>query len=397
MVLEEVLAKMPPALILLDDEEESPPSEWVSSSAHGEYEPSPAVGGFAQQAVASAADMGSLSSSVAASPPRVRRQPNVLMEMVKIVLGGVVGIGLAIVAIWWIAKNDPFTLGPIVSKYVPQIVPKQFHAKSDKKDVSEVPPPVDNNPPEKIKPQPPKIVNTPPDITDPGVDTKFENILNPKDPTEKPADPNDPLAVVDPLAPNPNPPAENPPPAEEAKKYSGAELQKELQTAMAALEAYDQRDKEDKPAQQRLAMELFAAAGPVGFVAAQVDPRDADVEAVMPAVKEYLANVTKGKTSLLGYLSALRIDAGDGIVCPGTVKNFKAVGDMFETELELTLRTGPKTLTILSRDNPQDIAEVDERIVVLGAVVRDPKKIKGYRGAAETVILSGYMQKIELQ
>jgi len=319
------------------------------------------------------------------------------MEMVKIVLGGVVGIGLAIVAIWWIAKNDPFTLGPTVSKYVPQIVPKQFHAKSDKKDVSEVPPPLDNNPPEKIKPQPPKIVTTPPEKNGSDVDNKFENILNNKEPMDKPADPNDPLAVVDPLAPNPNPPVENPPPAEEAKKYSGAELQKELQTAMAALEAYDQRDKEDKPAQQRLAMELFAAAGPVGFVAAQVDPRDADVEAVMPAVKEYLANVTKGKTSLLGYLSALRIDAGDGIVCPGTVKNFKAVGDMFETELELSLRTGPKTLTILSRDNPQDIAEVDERIVVLGAVVREPKKIKGYRGAAETVILSGYMQKIELQ
>jgi len=48
MVLEEVLAKMPPALILLDDEEESPPSEWVSSSAHGEYDPSPAVGGFSK-------------------------------------------------------------------------------------------------------------------------------------------------------------------------------------------------------------------------------------------------------------------------------------------------------------------------------------------------------------
>jgi hypothetical protein len=49
--------------------------------------------------------------------------------MIKIVMGGVVGLSLGLMVLWWGLRKDPLNLGPKVSPYAPWIVPAEFHGK----------------------------------------------------------------------------------------------------------------------------------------------------------------------------------------------------------------------------------------------------------------------------
>jgi hypothetical protein len=63
---------------------------------------------------------------------RPRKKTGPVMEGVKIVFGGVLGLVIAQAILWWMPwtkyRKDPFKLGPKVSQYAPWIVPEVFHA-----------------------------------------------------------------------------------------------------------------------------------------------------------------------------------------------------------------------------------------------------------------------------
>jgi hypothetical protein len=63
------------------------------------------------------------------SVPRPRKnEKNAAVEGIKVVLGGIVGLSLGLLALWWIPPGrDDFELGPKVASYVPWIVPAKFH------------------------------------------------------------------------------------------------------------------------------------------------------------------------------------------------------------------------------------------------------------------------------
>jgi hypothetical protein len=67
-----------------------------------------------------------------AAPLRPRRkEKNALAEVVKVVIGGLVGLMLAQLILWWLPEpyqRDPAELGPVVGKYVPWIVPAEFRS-----------------------------------------------------------------------------------------------------------------------------------------------------------------------------------------------------------------------------------------------------------------------------
>ncbi len=70
-------------------------------------------------------------AKVATSGRPKRKEKSVVAEMFKVVIGGVVGLILAQLILWWLPdkyKRDPFELGPVVSQYAPWIVPAMFHA-----------------------------------------------------------------------------------------------------------------------------------------------------------------------------------------------------------------------------------------------------------------------------
>jgi hypothetical protein len=136
-VLQEALSLMPPALEVIDGSlgvEE--PALVAAGAAAGEesYElsgPRERSAGFA-----GAFDASPGTGSVAAAPrpsfkgarPK-RKERGVVGMVLGPVLGGIVGIVLAQLVLWWLFGKDPVQLGPKVADYVPQIVPARFHPK----------------------------------------------------------------------------------------------------------------------------------------------------------------------------------------------------------------------------------------------------------------------------
>jgi hypothetical protein len=127
-LLSEALAGAPPLLVIIGGE--------VPQAA---IETAP-VAGHDYQLAAAAFDSPenhwghAVASSIAPQAPAVRagrrprkREPSVALLLLNWVGGGVLGLALAPLVLWWIFKVDPVELGPTVAAYVPWAVPQQFH------------------------------------------------------------------------------------------------------------------------------------------------------------------------------------------------------------------------------------------------------------------------------
>lgn len=133
--LEECLSELPPMAELLDGE-----------AGGGGY--SPAYGGALsggggtalatapRTATASSPRVGSATAGSRAgagtgrAPARKSKGGgNPILQMAQVIVGGAVGVGLAVLIIWWGLGKDPFNLAPTVAEYAPFLVPAKF--KSD--------------------------------------------------------------------------------------------------------------------------------------------------------------------------------------------------------------------------------------------------------------------------
>jgi hypothetical protein len=136
-VLQEALGLMPPTLEVIDGSLGVEEPALVSAGADAGEESYELAGrGDRSSGFAGAFD-ASPGSGGAATAPRPtfkgarpkRKERGVVGMILGPVLGGVVGIALAQLVLWWMFSKDPVQLGPEVAKYVPQIVPVQFHPK----------------------------------------------------------------------------------------------------------------------------------------------------------------------------------------------------------------------------------------------------------------------------
>lgn len=130
--LSEVLDRMPPSFVVVSDPDAGSGGAAAASSgfSFGEVdEPAdnePAGFGFDPHAGPSQEPTKSLASP----PSRSRKKAppkNAILEIVKIVGGGVAGILLAVLIIWWGVGTDPFGFADDVARYVPFIVPASLH------------------------------------------------------------------------------------------------------------------------------------------------------------------------------------------------------------------------------------------------------------------------------
>jgi len=127
------LAALPPELIVIDESAELPTVSVAATEAIFEKEgdlgllaeidiegTEPEVPAFEFEAPRRT------KTSVRASQRR-RRQRSAFGEIFKVVAGGVVGLAIGQVILWWGVKRDPFELGPRVSRLAPWAVPVTFH------------------------------------------------------------------------------------------------------------------------------------------------------------------------------------------------------------------------------------------------------------------------------
>jgi hypothetical protein len=80
---------------------------------------------------------------------------------------------------------------------------------------------------------------------------------------------------------------------------------------------------------------------------------------------------------------------GSWILIAGTVKDVRSAGDWFETMVDAT--DDGRFAAVLTTENPQGTWRVNDQVVVLGRVVRDPaENAKGYQGDAEVAVTSAH-------
>ncbi|TVS17582.1 MAG: hypothetical protein EA424_12330 [Planctomycetaceae bacterium] len=136
----EVLDSLPPLLQITDDPDQATDRD-VLAPREGEYGLAPLDG----ETVPKAAPAFSIDSSrdVSATAPTTaakrrkgpvrpqRKKKNPAAEVVKIALGGIAGLVIAQLLLWWMPwqdlRRDPFALGPSISKFAPWLVPTIFH------------------------------------------------------------------------------------------------------------------------------------------------------------------------------------------------------------------------------------------------------------------------------
>jgi hypothetical protein len=54
-----------------------------------------------------------------------------------------------------------------------------------------------------------------------------------------------------------------------------------------------------------------------------------------------------------------------------------------------------RLVTVISAKNPQDSYKVDDQVLILGSIVRDPKdKLAGYKGEAAVVVKAGHVMVV---
>ncbi|MCE9527364.1 MAG: hypothetical protein K8R36_15060 [Planctomycetales bacterium] len=182
-------------------------------------------------------------------------------------------------------------------------------------------------------------------------------------------------------------------PAKEAP-VAAANLTEGIDAANAASKAFDATDAGDKEARKTAIVALYTAYAGLGRAIEQVNLEDADNAEKLPALKQSLAQAANESVKLnsIGALAARKLDAADGdpgILLAGTVKDLKAAGGHFETTLELV--RDKRLVTVISAKNPQDSYKIDDQVLILGSIVRDPKeKLAGYKGDAAVVIKSGH-------
>lgn len=134
--LSEALAAAPPTLKVLNDPgaEElrlAPADQPAAISAPtGAAGGGPGININATVAPSTSASAVSGASGRRGAPGGKRKRKNPVIEMVKIVLGGIAGLVIAQLLLWWMPfqglRRDPLMLAPKVSRYAPWIVPSQF-------------------------------------------------------------------------------------------------------------------------------------------------------------------------------------------------------------------------------------------------------------------------------
>ena len=140
-LLREALGGLPPELVVLDGSEREEEPALVGADAGLAEVEQAELGGSGEYRMSGASygaalDTGGPGAAVAAPRPAIkgarpkRKEKNGFVELIKIVLGGALGLTLGYFILLWGFSLDVLGLGPRMAPYAPWIVPAKFHGQS---------------------------------------------------------------------------------------------------------------------------------------------------------------------------------------------------------------------------------------------------------------------------
>jgi hypothetical protein len=429
--LDDMLSKLPPALELLDE----PAGAWHEGGLHA------AQAGGDDDVATLVADGSHDDIGIAEAEPRAERptylgeetttetaprklktaprpkkpQKNMVLEVVKVVLGGLAAIPIAQLILWWAAGTDPMETGPIIAKYVPAVVPQKFHKSEAQKDKEER-----ANKPNGAKPSRPNNTSKPPanlpklENTDiPSFDLpKTEDKNTSKKPTideplgfdlsEEPSKKQPEPAKIEPLE---KPEPASPEKAEavvvrDAPRYSAVEVAEALKNANKAVQTWNERGADATPTQQTdLLRAAYTALAQLGEKLSYADRSDKKLENDLPQIREMLFALQADMDVMTiisragpAWLSPTRRTT-PGILIVGKVEKVEQQGKLYESEIVLEDPMMTK-VRVVSTQDPKDSFKAGDRAMVLGVLVLEPSNIVGYEQDVPFAILSGMANRV---
>ena len=175
----------------------------------------------------------------------------------------------------------------------------------------------------------------------------------------------------------------------------------------AALEAKQAWDAATDATQRTAARELYASLCEVAEKITFVDMSDGRAQSRLDSVMGLLMDLgdNQREYSLVaaagGSWIALEQRSSDGVLIAGTVESIERQGQLYETRVKLATRAAP-VYSVMSQVNPLEPGEgqpaaYDEgsRVLILGMIVDYPElKLGGYEGAEPLVVWGGYPVEI---
>lgn len=171
--------------------------------------------------------------------------------------------------------------------------------------------------------------------------------------------------------------------------YTGEQLQRSLRLARDSLVRLNANPNASRVDRMNYARDLYRRLCEVGQCVAYIDTDDRRLGQRMEATDALLMRIASSEslTHLIGRTATSWLRFNDrpnnGIALAGRVSSIRAVGDYFETELQLLSR--PETsLRVVSHVTPQLDPrvpfEVGAELVVLGALIERAEELPGYSG-----------------
>ncbi|MCE9532224.1 MAG: hypothetical protein K8T89_14060 [Planctomycetes bacterium] len=421
--LSEALAKMPPMLIVLD----AGPDADVGGYGEPEYkvagDAAPAMGGVfdSSPAVGDAPAMPRTGVKAGARPKK-KSGGGALSQIIQVELGGIGAFALFNPIAWYLMDQDPFSMGPIVAKYVPSVVPEKYRgstpsggANGKGSDIAK------NGGNSKAPPVPDVVKNKKSNGSVFDTGDKFKGLdpndikpaVDPLDPGGAPAIPPEPEVMIDdPLNPKPvpvkpmvdkpvdfTPPMPKPVDPNAKPPVNTSDITTAYALAVSKREDFDASVSEESSVRKQKFKDLYEAAAQLGKLCAEADMMEAENADKVSLIKDELAMKMTGNGARLVML-AVFADPGladgateEGIAVGGVIKDFKDLGATKEMTIEVTRQNGTLfTLPIVTTKSlEEDGAKVGDKAIVLGKIVRDPKKdLPKYKGEAPQVIQAGH-------
>ncbi len=410
--LKEFLSQLPPPLIVL-----SPTGEPLSEAGGMKMERASSSSGVFPQVAESTADdnvpafdfvPGSApteeNSGVDTSYAPPRRQKNSTIEIAKIVAGGLLALPLAQLILWWLPgewQRDPLQIGPDVGRVLPWVVPANFRPGDTAASSTAA---ADRT---SIAPEDYSNGNVPRNSTN---GQKSSGEKRKKDSAGR--RPKTGKATGKKPARNgtgnskTSPPAkiDSPPPSghvvlgvKNAPKYSADQLHESLEQAMQANVAWDFSVDVTEDAMAKTTDQFYTAFAQLGHAITYADTSSGDVRSYVPTLLNMLTAFGEQpkKLAMIGNRGAewLRESnrANQGALLFGTVKQIRYRGLLYETTVDLAARGDDRTVMVVSTRDPKTAFSLKSRVLILGAIVTDPKtSMVGYRGDEPFVVVAGF-------
>ena len=359
-----------PQLIILDSDSTASNSTSSDTTAGGATDSPSEVVSASSGETSQVAEPVYSTAAAARARAQSRRKRSATGEILKVVFGGIAGLVIAQIILWWLPgdlRRDPFDIAPLLPEWLAFATPPEFRSESP------VDPKSSESPPSNLLDQDESSEQTS-TLQAPNADTSLQPST-------------DEVKTTNRLTPG----------LVDAPMYSGSELKDLLRTARNQLAAYHVGlDREQRRKQLNLLYQTFCE---IGQVATFIDLTDPDIGRLMQATEATLVRISKStdQLRLVGRAAQTWINypsrVTNGIAIAGEVTEIKPVGRLFQSTVTLYGRPD-ESIRLMSLRNPStDVRQnykLGDQIVAFGSIVDQPEiEFVGYEGANVPVVWRG--------